>query len=81
MMKFGFLNATSRTRLFTTFTVIEFPASLPDGPTKNDSSRLVVGNIARFPHGAYNFQELRDQGSHFSTTHDKYVYSPTQLPV
>lgn len=61
IMQFGFLNETSRTQLFTTFRVIEFPASHVDGPTKNDSSHFVVGYITQFLHSVYNFQELRDQ--------------------
>ncbi|KAF8535948.1 hypothetical protein BDD12DRAFT_318684 [Trichophaea hybrida] len=80
-LRIGFLNAILSTRSFTTITGSPTSSHL-DGTTQNDSSRLVIEKIERFPQGAYNFQHLRKQGfSFFDKTRYIPLLSETSSPV
>jgi len=80
-LRIRFLNAAPSTRSFTTNTGC-LTSSHPDGTAQNDSSRLVIEQIAQFPQGAYNFEHLRKQGfSFFDKTRFIPLLSETSSPV
>jgi hypothetical protein len=80
-LRIGFLNAIHSTRSFTTIAGSPTSSHL-DGTAQNDSSRLVIEKIARFPQGAYNFEHLRQQGfCFFDKTRYIPLLSDTSSPV